>query len=136
MASSTADHLPDASPPPINDSIKAEQQPSAEDQLQAAASSPSPLQQQPSALSNATNSNGNATGNANGNGNGNGMGNDPFQCLWQGCRERTQSAEALYVRLSVPQPAFLHPSPRADSLPDRITCVRSTSVAKAPTTST
>ncbi|KAL9583377.1 MAG: hypothetical protein Q9212_002736 [Teloschistes hypoglaucus] len=100
MASSTADHLPDASPTSIN-SIKPEQQsqqqpPSAEDQLQAAATSPSPLQQQPSALSNATNSNGHGTGNANGNGNGNGIGNDPFQCLWQGCRERTQSAEALY----------------------------------------
>ncbi|KAL8667180.1 MAG: hypothetical protein Q9202_000752 [Teloschistes flavicans] len=93
MASSTADHLPDASPPSIKpEQQPQQQQPSAEEQLQtAAAASPSPIHQQPaSTLSNA----GNAS--ANGIGNGNGNGNDPFQCLWQGCRERTQSAEALY----------------------------------------
>ncbi|KAL8842067.1 MAG: hypothetical protein Q9170_000670 [Blastenia crenularia] len=55
-----------------------QQQPSTQDQLQAAAGSPTQLQQQASNLSN------------------NGAGNDPFQCLWSGCRERTQSAEALY----------------------------------------
>lgn len=66
-----------------------QQQPhSGQDQLQNAAVTSSPrLQEQPVSLANGANGNG-----ANSNG------NDPFQCLWSGCRERTQSAEALYVR--------------------------------------
>ncbi|KAL8790302.1 MAG: hypothetical protein Q9213_000654 [Squamulea squamosa] len=57
-----------------------QQQSSAQDQLHSAAAASPPLQQQTSSVSNSSNSNS----------------NDPFQCLWQGCRERTQSAEALY----------------------------------------
>ncbi|KAL8727964.1 MAG: hypothetical protein Q9166_005729 [cf. Caloplaca sp. 2 TL-2023] len=85
MASTT--DLPEAPPPTaatVVDLEKQQQQqqpppPTAQDQLQAAAASPQ-LQQSSSNLSNGSNSNS----------------NDPFQCLWQGCRERTQSAEALY----------------------------------------
>ncbi|KAL8706918.1 MAG: hypothetical protein Q9201_000078 [Fulgogasparrea decipioides] len=76
-------------PPEAAPSVKPEQQqqpqqqhqqpPTAQEQLQAAASQPQ-LQQQSSNVSNTANANG----------------NDPFQCLWQNCRERTQSAEALY----------------------------------------
>ncbi|KAI4275527.1 MAG: hypothetical protein LQ337_003170 [Flavoplaca oasis] len=58
------------------------QQPPAQDQLQSAPTVAPELQQQTSNVSNGSNSNSNS--------------NDPFQCLWQGCRERTQSAEALY----------------------------------------
>ncbi|KAL9012456.1 MAG: hypothetical protein Q9173_002783 [Seirophora scorigena] len=62
--------------------VAEQQQSSAHDQLQgAAATAPPQIQQQQSP--NLPN-------------NGNGTGNDPFQCLWSGCRERTQSAEALY----------------------------------------
>ncbi|KAL8692856.1 MAG: hypothetical protein Q9218_002206 [Villophora microphyllina] len=78
MASSNTD-LPSPSVKPEQQPQQHEQQqPSAEEQLQTAAISPPPLQQQASTVPNA------------------GTGNDPFQCLWQGCRERTQSAEALY----------------------------------------
>ncbi|KAL8929761.1 MAG: hypothetical protein Q9172_000318 [Xanthocarpia lactea] len=72
--------LPEAPPPPPSVATEQQQQPSAQDQLQAAAAASPQLQQQNSNLSNSSNSNS----------------NDPFQCLWQGCRERTQSAEALY----------------------------------------
>ncbi|KAL8772957.1 MAG: hypothetical protein Q9209_001977 [Squamulea sp. 1 TL-2023] len=77
-----------ATPPPVasnapNATVE-QQQPSAQDQLQPAAPASPQLQQQPSNISNTSN------------GNSNGNSNDPFQCLWQGCRERTQSAEALY----------------------------------------
>ncbi|KAL8971475.1 MAG: hypothetical protein Q9183_001043, partial [Haloplaca sp. 2 TL-2023] len=64
--------------PPPPSQTEPPQQPSASEQLQVAAGSPPQFQQQNSTITNATTS------------------NDPFQCLWQGCRERTQSAEALY----------------------------------------
>ncbi len=92
MASSSTD-LPEAAPlppPPAAAAAPAtaseqQQQPSAQDQLQSAAAASPDLQQQTSNTSNGSNSNSNSNS------------NDPFQCLWQGCRERTQSAEALYV---------------------------------------
>lgn len=86
MASSSTD-LPEAPPPPPPPATAPEQQqqPSAQDQLQSAAAVSPDLQQQTSNISNGSNSNSNSNS------------NDPFQCLWQGCRERTQSAEALYV---------------------------------------
>ncbi|KAL8673325.1 MAG: hypothetical protein Q9168_002249 [Polycauliona sp. 1 TL-2023] len=59
-----------------------EQTQSAQDQLQSAAAVSPELQQQTSNTSNGSATNSNS--------------NDPFQCLWAGCRERTQSAEALY----------------------------------------
>ncbi|KAL8943858.1 MAG: hypothetical protein Q9211_000825 [Gyalolechia sp. 1 TL-2023] len=74
MASNTA--LPET--PVAAAPEQQQQQHSIQDQLQAAAGSPPPLQRQASNLAP------------------NGAGNDPFQCLWSGCRERTQSAEALY----------------------------------------
>ncbi|CAL8576318.1 hypothetical protein XPA_002205 [Xanthoria parietina] len=91
MASSSTD-LPEAAPlppPPAAAAAPAtaseqQQQPSAQDQLQSAAAASPDLQQQTSNTSNGSNSNSNSNS------------NDPFQCLWQGCRERTQSAEALY----------------------------------------
>lgn len=82
MASSSTE-LPEAPPPPPATAPEQQQQPSAQDQLQSAAAVSPDLQQQTSNISNGSNSNSNS--------------NDPFQCLWQGCRERTQSAEALYV---------------------------------------
>ncbi|KAL8699940.1 MAG: hypothetical protein Q9224_001195 [Gallowayella concinna] len=63
-----------------------QQQPSAQEQLQSAAADSPQLQQQTSNHSSSSNSNCNSNCNS----------NDPFQCLWQGCRERTQNAEALY----------------------------------------
>ncbi|KAL8952092.1 MAG: hypothetical protein Q9222_001960 [Ikaeria aurantiellina] len=64
--------------PPSTAAEQQQQPPSAQDQLQVAAAGSPQLQQQSSNLPN------------------NGSPNDPFQCLWQNCRERTQSAEALY----------------------------------------
>lgn len=93
MASSSTD-LPEAAPLPPPPAAAAaapataseqQQQPSTQDQLQSAAAASPDLQQQTSNTSNGSNSNSNSNS------------NDPFQCLWQGCRERTQSAEALYV---------------------------------------
>lgn len=81
MASNTTD-LPEA-PSAQPEQQQQQQQLSAQDQLRAAAASSPQLQQQASTVSNT------------------GTGNDPFQCLWQGCHERTQSAEALYVRNNV-----------------------------------
>lgn len=77
MASNTA--LPETAVPAAPEQQQQQQQ-SAPEQLQTAATSPPQLQQQAPNLSP------------------NSTGNDPFQCLWSGCRERTQSAEALYVR--------------------------------------
>ncbi|KAL8847314.1 MAG: hypothetical protein Q9221_007630 [Calogaya cf. arnoldii] len=87
MASSSTDlrEAPPPPPPPAAAPATAPEQqqpPSAQDQLQSAAAASPELQQQNSNVSNGSNNNGNS--------------NDPFQCLWQGCRERTQSAEALY----------------------------------------
>ena len=76
MASNNTD-LPEA-PVSAAPEQQQQQQQSAQDHLQSAATSSPQLQQQASNLSN------------------NGSPND-FLCLWSGCRERTQSAEALYV---------------------------------------
>ncbi|KAL9600575.1 MAG: hypothetical protein Q9219_003121 [cf. Caloplaca sp. 3 TL-2023] len=83
MASNT--ELPDAPVSAAPEQQQQQQQQSAQDQLQAAATdSPPPQQQQQQQQQQAPNVPNN------------GNGNDPFQCLWSGCRERTQSAEALY----------------------------------------
>lgn len=96
--------------------VAEQQQSSAHDQLQgAAATAPPQIQQQQSP---------NLPNNANG------TGNDPFQCLWSGCRERTQSAEALYVcDTKLNDSLYL-------LMLFRTTFAKSTSVGKAPITST
>ncbi|KAL8906208.1 MAG: hypothetical protein Q9207_002176 [Kuettlingeria erythrocarpa] len=72
--------------PSVTSELPQQQQQSGQDQLQnPPVTSPPRVQEPPASLTNGSNSNG-----ANGNS------NDPFQCLWSGCRERTQSAEALY----------------------------------------
>lgn len=63
---------------------------------------------------------------------------DNLTCQWQGCGERCESPEALYVSINHSQQHTLHRVPNQDTTltRDRTTSASAMSGARAPTTST